>query len=511
MGFRTGVWNHVCVTWNESTGHQLILVNGQTYVDNSSAFTTWPAGNDLYLGQHSGTPQYWSAFAVFRNFVMWKKEITKAEALSIYNGQKSIFAESYDTGLLFDLDLGDSIAPSTAKNYPVIYDGTLVPTSYAIANPSAYIPYYSDGSTYVGNAPWDTPARPAAPPLNTATNRGMVFEGTMKNYIAAPFSLTAVWALIGTPTRTNNVGDMFGPNFKYGTLVGTAGQGMRRDTGGAAADTSWVFSFWVSVASGTLNGEITLTTATAAETTTVPFTATTTPQQVFVYKQFTGAATGNVRSQFTLTDSGTLRIGGFQLEKRNASQTYNIQAPAVLVPTNFDRLPNYLWYKTAGNINPKVGTAIVWAWLDCDSAKIENSDGPNFISICGDQGQWVLDLHYVSDNLNFSFGGDLSKVATYPMPGVLANVWYQYGISWNMNDVGVGTIKLYLDGAVVATQSITDGILPGWSRLLLGAGMMAQLATDHHKGGIGQFRSWGTQDDSLVLSDWNANRADYGR
>lgn len=516
MGFRTGAWNHVVVTWKDSTNERSVIVNGQIYVDSTTAFTTWTAGLDFYLGQHSGTPQYWSSFAVFSDFVMWSKKLTNAQALTIYNGQLSTYQEpTYEDNLLFEVDLGVSIAPTVFSNSFVQYDGSLMPTSYS-GTGVAQIPYYSDATTYAGLQTFDNPPLPASPPLNTATNKGMVFEGNNKNWILQSCAPGTTWTAVGAPTLTNAVGNAFGANMPYGTIAGVATEGIKQSIALASADASFVASAWVKVAAGTLACKIHLegSSGGSPQTETTSFTANTTWTLVKVFKTFTGAATGSVSMRIELDSAGTLQISGMSLERRNASQTYNIEAPGTFIKTTtavVETLPNYLWYKTARNINPKSGTVVVWAWLDCDSADINNSDGPNLISVIGDHGQYVLDLHYVSDNLNFSFGGDITNVCTLASPGVLKNVWYQYGISWSMNDTGTFDIRLYLDGALVDTVTNTNGLLPGWQRILIGAGMMAQLATDHWKGGIGQVRISRDQDDGYVLNDFTANQTAYGR
>lgn len=515
MGFRTGAWNHVVVTWKDSTNERSVIVNGQIYVDSTTAFATWTAGLDFYLGQHSGTPQYWSSFAVFSDFYMWTKKLTNAQAIQIYNGQYATYEETYDTGALFEVDLGVSIAPTVFGNSVACYDGSLMPTSYS-GTGVAQIPYYSDATTYAGLQTFDTPALPASPPLNSATNKGMVFCGNNKNWILQSCAPATTWTAVGAPVILDAVGNAFGANMPYGTITGIATNGIKQSIAIAAADASFVASAWVKVAAGTLACKIHIEGSSGGtpQTTTTSFTANTTWTLVKVFKTFTGAATGNVQMRIELDAAGTLQISGMSLERRNGSQTYNIEAPGTFIKTTtavVETLPNYLWYKTAGNINPKAGTAIIWAWLDCDSADINNSDGPNLISVIGDHGQYVFDLHYVSDNINFSFGGDISNVATFHQPGVLKNVWYQYAVTWTMDNVGNATIALYLDSTLLDTVTITGGLLPGWARMLIGGGMMAQLATDHWKGGIGKVFTYGTVDSSLITSNWNSHRGNYGR
>jgi hypothetical protein len=518
MGLRTGVWNHVVLTWKDSSNERSIIVNGQVYMDVTTAFTTWTAGSDLYLGCHSGTAQYWSSFATFRNFVMWTRKLTNAEALQIYNGQvTSTFNETYASGLLFEADLGVSIAPTTANDYNVQYDGTLVPTSFNHTGTVATVPYYSDATTYAGFAAYNMPALPASPPLNTATNKGMVFTPNNKNFILRSCEPATTWTLVGTATAVDGVGNAFGANMPYGTIAGVAGDGIKQSISLATADNSFVVGAWVRVAAGTLAGKIHIEGSSGGtpQTSTTSFTATTTWQLVSAYQPFTGAATGNAQMRLELDAAGTLQVSGMTLERRLGGQFANACFPYTFIKTTsaaVEVLPQNLWYRTAGNINPKSGTAIGWAWLDMDSVDIINSDGPNLFSIVGDHGQWVFDLHYVGDNLSFSFGGNSSNLATILAPvGILKNVWYQYGVSWSMDDTGTGDIRLYIDGVLRDTQLITGGLLPGWSRLVVGSGILAQLATDDWKGGIGQIRIYGDQSDAYVSADWTANRVGYGR
>jgi len=516
MGLRAGVWNHVVVTWKDSTERSLI-VNGQIYYDGTLAFTTWTAGLDLYLGQHSGTPQYWSSFATFRNFTMWIKKLTNAEALELYNGGLIEFEETPGTGLLFEVDLGVTPAPTTFNNQVVQYEGTLLPGSFShTGNIVAQQPYFSDANTYAGLASYANPAYPAAPPLNSATNKGMQFEPLNKNFILQSCAPGTTWTAVGTPTITNAVGNAFGANMPYGSIAGVANDGIKQAISLAAADNSFVVSAWVKVASGTLAGKIIVEgdSGGTPQTATATFTATTTWQHVFKYVDFTGAATGNAQMRLILDATGTLLVSGMQMERRRAGQFCNIQAPGTFIKTTTTTVeiqPNYLWYKTAGNLNPKSGTAVVWAWLDCDSSDIENSDGPNLLSIVGDQGTHVFDLHFVDDIIHFSFAGPSPDIAIYGPVGIVKNQWHQYGISWSANDTGTYDIRVYIDGVLRDTVTGVNGILPGWDRLVVGAGITAQLATDHWKGGIGQIRVWGDQADSYVTADWTAKKAGYGR
>lgn len=518
LGFRKGVWNHIAISWNDATNSRTIVVNGQTHYDGTAAFTTWTAGLNLYLGQHSGTAQYWSAFATYRNFVVWNTQLSATQMKSIYNGERLDYLETYGTGLLFEVDLGVSTAPTTFQNQVVQYDGTLVPITFAhTGNILAQQPYFSDATTYAGLAPYSNPALPAAPPLNTATNKGMQLSPNNKNFILQSCAPGTTWTPIGAPTITNAVGNAFGANMPYGTIDGVSGEGIEQAISLATASNAFVASAWVRVAAGTLAGNITVEGSSGGtpQSTSTAFTATTDWQQVHVYKSFTGAATGNCNMELTLAGTGVLQVSGMMLERRLGGQFSNVSAPCAFIKTTtstVEVLPGFLWYNAMGNFNPYEGTMVAWAWLDMDSTDIINSDGCTVFGMDGGQNNYAFQLHYVGDNLNFSYGASQStEIATYATPGVQKHVWYQYGVTWSTTTAGVTTITLWLDGVQVATETHSNGIIPGWGRMCIGNCKSSLLAADGWKGGFGQIRSWGSADGSLISADWNSNKTDYGR
>lgn len=520
QGYRAGVWNHVCLSWDDATNSRRIVVNGQTHFDGTTAFTTWTAGSDLYIGQHSGQPQYWSCFAILRNFVMWSTQLSITEMKQIYNGEKLDFGYTYGTGLLFEVDLGVSIAPTTFSNQVGWYDGTLVQTSFAhTGNIIAQQPYFSDATTYAGFQTYDTPALPASPPLNTATNKGMQMSSNNKNFILRSCEpANAAWTLVGTAVAVDGVGNAFGANMPYGTIAGISGDGIKQSISLATADNAFVGSAWVKVAAGTLTGNITVRgdSGGSPQTTSTPFTATTTWQQIDVYKEFSGAGTGSCQLEVTLSQAGTLQISGLMLERRLGGQFCNTGAPQCFIKTvasTVEVLPGFLWYQAAGNFNPLQGTLVVWAWMDSDSADLLNSEGNTVFAFDGQQNYFVSQLHFVGDNLNFSFGAPSNTELTSltgPV-GVIKHRWHQYGVTWSANETGSFTNTIWLDGVQVATKTFTNGELPGWSKLLIGACSSSLLAADAWKGGHGQIRGWGEANGALISADFTANAAGYGR
>lgn len=222
------------------------------------------------------------------------------------------------------------------------------------------------------------------------------------------------------------------------------------------------------------------------ETTSQAFTATTTWQQVFIYKEFTGAGTGNAQMEITLTATGTLQVSGMQLERRLGGQFCNMAAPTTFIKTTTDTveiLPDFLWYKAYGNTNPKSGTFIVWAWLDCDSEDLINSDGPTLFGIDGGQGNYICQFHFVADNLIFSYGSPTpaERVAIIGPVGILKHQWHQYAVTWTANDIGNFSLTLWVDGVEEATSTFSNGALTSWGRILIGGCNSSQLAKTYGK------------------------------
>lgn len=513
-GIRKGAWNHVIVTWDDTANIRKIFINGQKFTEDTGAFTTWAGGADLYLGQHSSNPSYWAAGGTFRDFVMWKTALTDSQAQATYNLEMDTFEETYSTGLLFSVDLGVTAAPITAGDYRYWYDGTLVPLSYTGTTGQASIPTWSAASTYAGFTGHNKIPLPAYPQGN-GNATGMQFSGFNKNIMLQSTAPGTTWTAIGAPVITNAVGNMYGANMPYGTIVGVSGEGISQTNASyACSDKGFVASVYVSTSAGTLAGNVTLEGSTgASETISQAFTATTTPTRYFIYKLFSGSCAGNVTMKVTLAGTGTLNLSGMQVERRNnsGSYMYNIEAPGIFIKTTtaeIETLPNYLWYNTAGNINPLTGTVIIWASLELDSAQINNSDGPNLISVTGDS--CSFDLHYVSDNLNFCMGGG-AIVSTKAVVGALKNIWHQYGITWTCTVAGACSTSLYFDGTLADSDTAT-GIKPStWGRFVLGAGVPAQLATDHWKGLMKETLIYGQDDASLITTNWTNNRAAHGR
>jgi len=520
-GFRKGVWNHVLVTWNDTTNTRKLFVNGMLFQTNTDAFTTWAGGSDLYLGQHSGTPQYWSSRATYRNFVVWSTELTTAQAIAVYDLEEPTFTETYATGLLFDLDLGIKATPILANDYQYWYDGALIRSDYTGAG-VARIPYFSNSTTYGGLVGHNKIPLPAYAPQNGAAP-GMQFTGINGNYILQSNTPATTWTALNTAVVVNGVGNMFGANMPYGTIAGVSGDGIKQSNATyPVADKDFVVSAWVSTASGTLTGEIFCEGSSGGSPNPVSssgnatFTATTTPQRVFEWCRFNGSSTGNIQLRLQISGTGTLNVSGLQVERRATANHYNIRAPGRSITTTtaiVQTLPNYLYYNTAGNINPKAGSMVFWFTLDMDSSTIADSDGPNLISIVGDS--CAFSFHFVSDNLNFCMGG--TNAVTKAAHGFLANVWYQAGATWNCGadtdkdgDVDCA-LELFIDGNSEDTGTVSDMTLGAWGRLVLGAGLPGQLGTDHHKGLIGKVRFWGDANSSYITGDWTTNRAGYGR
>ena len=515
-GLRKGAWNHVIVAWDDTNNVRKIFINGQKFAEDTNAFTTWAGGADLYLGQHSGLPSYWNSGSTFRNFVMWDSFLTDGQATATYNLEMATFAETYATGLLFSVDLGVTAAPTVAGDYRYWYDGTLVPTTYSGTTGQASIPTWSTSTTYAGFTGHNKIPLPAYPQGNSNAT-GMQMSGFNKNIMLQSTAPGTTWTAVGAPVITNAVGNMFGANMPYGTIAGVANDGISQTNASyACADNGFVASVYVSTGAGTLNGNVTLEGSTgASQTISQAFTATTTPTRYEIYKLFTGSCAGNVTMKVTLAGTGTLNVSGMQVERRNtggANYTNNVEAATVFIKTTTAEIevrPNYLWYNTAGNINPLTGTIIIWATLEMDSAKIANSDGPNLISVAGDS--CSFDFHYVSDNLNFCMGGNGGIVSTKAVVGALKDVWHQYGVTYSCTVAGACSTALYFDGNLEDSDTAT-GIKPSmWGRFVLGAGIPGQLATDHWKGLMKETLIYGQADGSLITTDWTNNKAAHGR
>lgn len=417
--------------------------------------------------------------------------------------------------------MGVTAAPTTANDYRYTYAGSFVEDNITGTGQSS-IPTFSNSTTYGGFSGHNKIPLPSYVPGGTGLNPGMVFSPVNRNIMLQSTAPGTTWTAVGAPVITNAVGNMYGANMPYGTIVGVSGEGISQTNASyPCADNGFVASVYVSTAAGTLAGNVTLEGSTgASQTTSQAFTATTTPTRYYIYKSFTGACAGNVTMKVTLAGTGTLNLSGMQVEQRDIANHLagKSQFPDIFIKTTTAEIrtwANYLTYNSAGNINVKNGTAIIWATLDGPSSAIANSDGPNLISLAGDA--CSFDLHFVSDNINFCFGGSGSNVVTKTSPGFTAEQWNQYGLLWSCgadtDHDGDATcdLALWLNGVEEDTGSFTDVEIPGAPRMVIGAGLPSQLATDHHKGLIGKIKIYGDASSSYITSDWTTNKAGYGR
>jgi len=514
MGFRKHVWNHAFISWNDASNRKRVYVNGVKFVDNTNAFSPWPSGNDLFLGQHSSEQSFWNSGAVFRDFVAWDIELGDTEAAQAKAFSSVALAETYPTGTLFELDPGVSLTPTVAQDYQYWYDSTLVQNSYS-GTGEAKTSYFSSPTTY---AQTDSNQQPTASYIPFRSGGRAMFQANSfnKNWLLRSTEpATSPWTATGAAVVLDNVGNAAGALLPYGTITGVAGDGITQTRPYAIADTNWAGQIYVRVASGTLAGDLRIggDAGGTPQTETVSFTANSTDwTQVPISKVFTGAGSGNIKFDVILQGTGTLQITGMALEKRQAGfTTSNIRYPLMFIKTQaseVQQFPNYLWYNTT-NMNPRQGTLIAWASLDVPTTAIADSDGPNVFSVVGDA--CAFDLHYVDNNFTFCMGQDVNNAITAPALNIPKHQVTQYGVTWECNILNSCTMALYIDGALIGSNTFANVKIPGHSRIVLGKGIAAQLATDSWKGQLGYYKILGAPDGAAITANWNAMKASYGR
>jgi hypothetical protein len=171
----------------------------------------------------------------------------------------------------------------------------------------------------------DTPACPAYQ-FGHESVAGLAMHSGTQNHLVRSEAITTTWGAVGAPTLNANVGTTYGITF--GSIAGGSGDGITQTSALSAASRTVLVSFFaVALTTGvtvriTVEGDSGGTPeASSRDVVVVPINLTRPARYYHEAKAFTGSATGNVKVTITLRGTGTIFIGGIQLEDKETNGT----------------------------------------------------------------------------------------------------------------------------------------------------------------------------------------------
>lgn len=504
LGVNRNSWTHLGATWDITNDVYKVYINGALITSSGTLASAWVAGSPIFIGTRSTLTNHWYCNGRIKHFTLWNTILSDTDMQTAYTAHSAQLAEPVisNTGKIFEVALGTSPLATTGTGY------------YRYTRASDL--WYYNSTTSMTTVSDGIPATGAFA-LNAATSKnGMMFTLNRINSILQSEAITTTWTTTGTGTATAGVGT-FLTNLTYGTLAASGSNfGIQQSIGTAAAGTKWVGSFYVQRHGGSdVSGLLTIEgdAGGTPETLTQAFTATSTVQRIFLYKTFTGSATGNVRMKITVNSaSNTIRVGAMQLERRNGDPN---QVPELLAPTAYIRTTTtatsgfltQLVYESKNNINVTRGTAIVWMCPFHDEAATSQGNTPTLIGFPGHSTGYIFRI-LQNGNLTFQYDlAGLTPVALQSSITFSANVWIQLACSW---DTTAGIMKIYKDGALLNTRTGSALNPVSLFKMYLGTDNLIG-STDTVEGLLDRVVIFGSADDSWVSDDWNTWKATYGR
>lgn len=499
-------WVHWCITWDTDADQYYIYKNGTQVGSGTTSlsgggFTT----NDLRLGGYSGTAYRFWGDAYFSQVVIWKDALTSAQVSEVYQVKSDDYLPSaLGTGKLFDVSLSTSFIPDTGEQDYWYYQDDSI--------------WYFDSTTSIAEA--TNGVAPIGYPLNGTSKSGLMYSEDLDNQLLQSEAPATTWSVVGSPTVTDSVGSML-TNLTYGTIAGNNTEGIQQSTTIAAASNEIVGSVFASVASGTLSFKIEFEgdSGGTPETQSENHTATTTPQRFDTYASFTASATGNIRMKIILNGTGTLRVAGMQATRAHGSSqntTYTKSAQDYIPTTTAvaAREPNWLVYTSKNNINTEKGMVIAWICPFEDANDFIGSKGPTVLGLPGHK-LFEFYCHFLASTtdqkvkIDFWYGGGFVVQAD---ADYVKYQWTQVGWAWD-NSTTPGTFRVLQEGALLNSATATK-TTPAERNIWIGkdGGQTFDLSpVDGFHGLIDRVQIYGEYDLATYLSDWNNNKASYGR
>ena len=505
-------WQHWLVTWDADDNYAALYVNGVLAGSSSGAFsdisflTSDLQIGGLELGNTAGGD------GIFSEVVMWSEELTASEVQEVYDFSSSRFAAAeLGTGLLFRVNLGTSPVPITANNFQYWYEQR----GDVLVDTNASNELKVDGDYTIGY------------PLGGYNKSGLQFHQYHVNLLTYSEALTNVaWTTTGVVVDSVST---------YGTvalssLTGIDGSVLSQASSQAAASELFIGSLYARVTSGTLDFDITIEGSSGGtkETYTDSFTATTTMQR-FISRHnrtaFTGSATGNALMKVTLRGTGTLLLGGLQLERRfvgiNEVDQYYSAGTYIKTTSSIKYVyPNVLGYNGYGHFNPNKGSVIAWINARVDNATDYGpSNGPTIWAAPGHSwDRWMTVTGSLSPSSNPTISHwwrNSRKISTSPAHTEVG-VWHHVIYGWEVSG-GTTTIRAWFDGALVLDATSTDIPSPRKMFFIGNDGfqdntMWNAASLDQWFGLIDSVRIYGRMfSNTEALDDFNDSRAVYGR
>lgn len=517
--FPTDEWFHFCFTHDATADQIKMYMNGQL------AYQASPAIADIVVGAHAmnigNYEPVWDNLGLdgqISQFAVWKTVLTAEEVAAVYNSRKASYLRSDPgSGLLFAVDLGTSLVPTTGDTH---YHYNF------IGNGRPFVPTTTVNWTQTSQT---LPAFGMA--LGGASKTGLAVWGDTTNLILRSEAIAAAaWTDINTPTTTDSVGTFFS-TITYGTIDGTAGEGRQQSSATDAYDGTngrkATASLWAQVGSGTLAFDIVIDSdAGTAAAVTCGKTATTTITRFDCHNNtFTSASTGKLRMKIVLQGTGVLRVGGMMLNEVDSDLTNeNATTPHFTVAPYYistaaatQRVKhNTLKYRAKDSINYNKGTAIVWGAMYVVPDETLVNAGPTLLGGSGQNRDWYFRVSTQAGApqwaLTLDYNGDITR--TFGL-NPTRNTWYHYSVTWD-NTLGTPEVKTYLDGSIDTNDTIAALSSDLRSRHLWvgndGTPSMIFMNQDHWPGVIDSIKIYGdVKDAAFLLSDFNSTKATYGR